>query len=58
MRFDIQRGLFITVLVIILYLVAPPLFYIFKSSLYVGKAFGPTSFSFQNYVVVPEKVTF
>jgi iron(III) transport system permease protein len=50
MRFDIQRGLFITVLVIILYLVAPPLFYIFKSSLYVGKAFGPTSFSFQNYV--------
>ena len=49
MRFDVQRVLFIILLVIIGYLVIPPLFFTVKSSLYVAKSFEPARFSFKNY---------
>lgn len=49
MRVDFQRFLFIAVLVILVYLVIPPLFFTVKSSLYVAKGFEPARFSLKNY---------
>ncbi len=49
MRIDFQRFLFIAVLVILVYLVVPPLFFTVKSSLYVAKGFEPGRFSLKNY---------
>ena len=49
MKVDFQRFLFIAVLVILVYLIVPPLFFTVKSSLYVEKGFEPARFSLKNY---------
>ena len=52
MRIDLQRILFIVVLIIIGYLVIPPSFFTVRESLYVAKGFQPAKFSFKNYADV------
>ena len=49
MKLDVQRVLFIIVLIILLYLVIPPLFFMVRASLYVSQGFEPARLSFKNY---------
>lgn len=49
MRFDVQKLLFIAVLIIFVYLVTPPLLFTIKSSLYVAKGFEPGTLSLKHY---------
>lgn len=46
---NLQTTLFVLVVVILAYLVLPPLFFTIKSSLSVARGFGPARFSFKNY---------
>jgi len=52
LRVGIQRVLFIVVLIIIGYLVIPPLFFTFRESLHFAKGFQTPEFSFKNYTDV------
>ncbi len=52
MKVDFQKFLFAVLLIILVYLVAPPLFFTVRSSLYVTKGFGHGTFSFKNYADV------
>ncbi len=49
MKLEIQKFLFMLALVIVAYLVIPPLFFTFKSSLYVTKGFEPARLSLKYY---------
>jgi iron(III) transport system permease protein len=49
LRVDFHRFLFLLLLLILGYLVIPPLFFTVQSSLYVAKGFEPAKFSFKYY---------
>ncbi len=49
MRFDFHRFLYILLVIVLGYLVIPPLFFTIQSSLYVAKGFETPSLSLKNY---------
>jgi iron(III) transport system permease protein len=49
MKFNVQKFLFLGALIILGYLVIPPLFFTVKSSLYVGKGLKPATLSLKHY---------